>query len=503
MVMKKENHQVYEKLLASDILKEEERVFGSLFEHPLWYIAEDVPSAAHLRKHVVSCTVPPITNTRERKKYLHGIIENFRRARRLKRIQKFECPSSRYGFTLPLIQGKNIYGYILLCNAEKEIPDASLNIFKLSVDNVIREIQKELELTKVCETIRPRAIALSTIHTIHRLISSTLDIDELLPRIARLSVQVMRANRCSIKLLDKKKRQLIPKTTVDIRRNKRIRLKKLPVGKGVPGRAVKKGEAIRGRYYLSVPLIDEEIVGVITVYDKISGKPFNEFDQEILSTLAEQAVIAIKNAQLYKEQQDVILGSIKSLAMILNTRSAHAHRSSKFIVRLTVEVGREMGMGGEELKSLKVANLLHDAGQVSVPDEILTKPTSLTGEEYALVKEHPARSVKIIEPLKALKPALPIILHHHEKYDGSGYPRGLKAENIPLGARIMAVTTAFEAMVALRPYRQTAKSVAEAVEEIKKNSGTQFDPKVVAAFVKVVNQPDIGKFLKKTLMSHG
>ncbi len=117
----------------------------------------------------------------------------------------------------------------------------------------------------------------------------------------------------------------------------------------------------------------------------------------------------------------------------------------------------------------------------------MTKPARLTGREYKLVKEHPLESIKIIKPLKALKGAYPIILHHHEKYDGTGYPDGLKGSGIPLGSRIMAVAAAFEAMIVRRPYRKRI-SILEALEEIRKHSGTQFDPKVVSVFLKIINR---------------
>jgi len=494
--MKKEDRLIYEKLVKNETLKRQKQAFGKQFKHPIWYISQNIPDRATITKHILS----GIKLTRFQKaRYALIIINKLKKARRRKDIQSFEYPAKLYGFTLPLVQGNKMYGYVVLCNADKEIPDYFLCSLKLFFDTVIKEVQKELELTKLYETIRPRAIALSTIHTIHRLISSTLDIDELLPRIARLSIQVMRANRCSIKLLDKKRRVLIPKATVDLRKNKRIKLRNLPVGKGIPGRTAKLSKSLRGKSYLSVPLIDEDILGVITVYDKINRQSFTEFDQEILTTLAEQAVIAIKNAQYYKEQQDVLLGSIKSLAMIMNTRTPHVCHSSKIITRLTIEIGCEIGMKPNELKSLEVASLLHDAGQVSVPDEILAKRTRLTGKEFALVKEHPERGVKILEPLKALKPAVPMILHHHEKYDGSGYPKGLKGKGIPLGARIMAVTGAFEAMVILRPYRRRVKTIAEAVEEIKRYAGIQFDPKVVNAFIKVISRPDIKRLVKSQM----
>ncbi len=155
-------------------------------------------------------------------------------------------------------------------------------------------------------------------------------------------------------------------------------------------------------------------------------------------------------------------------------------------------------MDNSELKSLEYAVLLHDAGQIVVPDEILTKPTKLTGKEYDMVKEHPLRSVKIIRHMKALKSVIPVILHHHENYDGSGYPKGLKKDQIPLGARIMAIVGAFEAMITKKPYR-LIKTIDEAVEEIKRNTGTQFDPKVVEVFLRVMRRKDIRSILAREL----
>jgi Response regulator containing a CheY-like receiver domain and an HD-GYP domain len=272
----------------------------------------------------------------------------------------------------------------------------------------------------------------------------------------------MRANRCSIKLVDAKKKTLIPKATVDLRQ-KKTRLKKVKVGKWAPGKAVKFGRPIRGENYLATPLIDEDVIGVITVYDKIDNKPFSVFDQEIMSTLAEQAVIAIKNAQLYKEQEKLTMGSIKSLAKVLDTRAPGTYVPRASFVKISLAMGTEMRMDADEVKSLEYAAILHDAGEIVVPDEVLTKPTKLTGKEYAIVKEHPAAGVEIIKHMKALKSVLPTILYHHEHFDGSGYPKGLKRDQIPLGARIMAVISAFEAMITNRPYR-VVKTIDEAID---------------------------------------
>jgi len=492
--------EFFGRLRKSVSLKKEEECVGCIIQPAAWWVIEKPnPRMVDLKK-LISCNCPHYRNADKETGCLRTIFYVIQKARETKALTKFDCIENLHGFVYPIMQGDRIYGYIGSCYRKKEVSSNILDIFAVFVDTIVRETQKELELSKLYETIRPRAIALSTVHTVHRLISSTLDMAELLPRIARLSLQVMRANRCSIKLVDSTRKILLPKATIDLRK-KNVMLKKVKVGRHAPGKSFKYGRPIRGRDYLAVPLIDEDAIGVITVYDKVDGKPFTQFDQEIMSTMAEQAVIAIKNAQLYKEQERLTMGSIKSLAKVLDTRAPGTYVPRASFLKIALAMGQEMHLSGDNMKSLEYAAILHDAGEIVVPYEVLTKPSKLTGKEYEIVKAHPMAGVELIKHMKALKSVTPIILYHHENYDGSGYPKGLRKEQIPVGARIMAVVSAFEAMITKRPYR-TVRNISGAIEEIKKNSGTQFDPKVVHVFLTVVGRKDVQQALEKELYGH-
>ena len=160
-------------------------------------------------------------------------------------------------------------------------------------------------------------------------------------------------------------------------------------------------------------------------------------------------------------------------------------------------MGQEFGLREHDLKILQYAALLHDAGELMVPENLLRKRGKLTEKEYKLIKEHPLKGAKIIKSLKSLKQVAPIIMYHHENFDGTGYPKGLKGAEIPLGARIMAVVGSFEAMIGKRPYRRSSLSLKKASEEIKKHSGRQFDPRVVRAFLKILRRKDIVKLINK------
>jgi len=465
-------------------LKKQKEVFEAVLGKALWEILPVGITAKELTKlsSLISCNRTRCKDPQGALKCAKLMIDVMKRTQD-SGLQRFHC-SSGNGFCVPLKQGNQLYGFIIVSGFAKEIDVQLMTIFVAFTETVMREVQKEMELTKLYDTIRPRAIALSTIHTVHRLISSTLDSDELMPRIARLCLQVMRAESCYIYIFDKDKNKLVIKSAIKL--DKDIKGKNSYVKMtGSLARVFNTAASVLKPKNIFVPLIDDDVIGVISVHNKLGDKPFTEFDKEILTTFAEQAVIAIRNAQLYEEQEKLTIGSIKSLAAILDTRSEYTYTHSTAFAKLVVEVAKELKIPVYGIRVLKYASFIHDAGKVMIPDEILKKPKRLTGEEYDIVKKHTIKGVEIVKPIEVLKPIIPIILYHHERYDGTGYPKGLKADQIPLGSRIMSVIDAFMAMVSKQSYRETV-SVQEALAEIKKYSGTQFDPMVVDAFLRVM-----------------
>lgn len=414
------------------------------------------------------------------------------------KAHRFVCPIQRYAVCLPVIQNAQTQGYLAVCHSEPSIASETMDLADLALETTVQESQRSQELKNLSEAIQPRCVALSTIHTIHRLISSTLNSEELLPRIARLCCQVLRVQSCIIWLLEREKKLLLPRAAVHLQKSKGVGPRPCRVGEGIPGRVASTCEAqMKGRMMV-VPLVEEECIGVIQVQRDAQGQAFSTLDQEILMTLAEQAVVAIRNAQMYETQERVTWGTIKSLSAILDgmdTYSLHGTSSRQILADVALAIAQRMGLSADQQRPLHYAALLHDAGRVGIPEEILHKPSKLEPAEFAKVKEHPIKGASLLEPLEILEPAIPIILHHHERYDGTGYPKGLKKDSIPLGARVLAVANAFEAMVCQRPYRQPM-SISQAAREIASHAGTQFDPKVVQAFLSLVRSGKLELLLR-------
>jgi HD-GYP domain-containing protein (c-di-GMP phosphodiesterase class II) len=144
-----------------------------------------------------------------------------------------------------------------------------------------------------------------------------------------------------------------------------------------------------------------------------------------------------------------------------------------------------------ERHTIRIACMLHDIGKLGVPQDILQKSEFLTREEYEIVRKHPEIGARILEPLKPFASAVPFIRHHHERWDGKGYPEGLRGSDIPFGARVVSLVDSFHAMVSKRPYQSRVKGLGYAREEIRRNAGTQFDPELAAAFVRMIEEQAI------------
>jgi HD-GYP domain-containing protein (c-di-GMP phosphodiesterase class II) len=491
--------RLFLKLKENWAFREEISAFGKYLNDPAWVVLpRSTGGYRELEKtDLGKCVDKRVKTRQEFKKELTKILTAIKRSGLQKEIQHFRYCSKMHGLCYPLISDEEVFGYIIMCGLKKKMSPELEDIFRAFTDVVIRESLKEIELEDVNNTIRPRAMALSTVHTVHRLMTSTLAMSELLPRIARLSMQVIRANRCSIKMLDRNKKVLLPKTTIDLRKQK-TKLKKVHIGKYAPGRAVKKGCSVRGVNFLATPLVDEDVIGVITLYDRLDGKEFTQFDQEIMKTLAEQAAIAIQNAQLFREQEELTLSSIKCIAQLLEHRAHGTRRAEASFIKLINLIGPKANMNESEIKMLQYAAMLHDAGQISIPEKVLTKRGELTERELDIIRKHPTKGANILASFRPLKPIVPIILYHHENFDGSGYPSGLKGSEIPVAARVLAVVSAFEAMITKKPYRK-ALSITAAIKEVKKSSNIKFDPEIADIFCEAVQRKDVKKLLAREL----
>jgi HD-GYP domain-containing protein (c-di-GMP phosphodiesterase class II) len=201
--------------------------------------------------------------------------------------------------------------------------------------------------------------------------------------------------------------------------------------------------------------------------------------------------LALANARRYQQLEEAYISTIEALANALEAKDARTSDHARSLARMTLAVGAEMGFQGDRLKRLELAALFYDIGKIGVPSEIIRKPGPLTASERREMQLHPEIGAQILAPVPFLQPIRPIIRACHERWDGNGYPDGLAGKAIPLEARVIFVCDAFDAMVTDRPYRK-ALTEGEAVRRLKLSSGTQFDPQIVEAFLRVYRRGDLG-----------
>jgi PAS domain S-box-containing protein/putative nucleotidyltransferase with HDIG domain len=253
------------------------------------------------------------------------------------------------------------------------------------------------------------------------------------------------------------------------------------------------GETSRVRGWMSVPLITRgEVIGYITL-DSNKKAAYSQEAGAMAQAFAHQAAAAIENARLFKEIQNSLEelnqayeSTIEGWSKAMDLRDKETEGHTLRVTKMTIELARAMGLEGDQLVHIRRGALLHDIGKMGVPDRILLKPDSLTDDELILMRRHPKYAYDMLSTIAYLHSALDIPYCHHERWDGKGYPRGLKARQIPLAARLFAVVDVWDALTSDRPYRP-AWTRREALEYIKELSGVQFEPTIVDKFVGMMN----------------
>lgn len=252
---------------------------------------------------------------------------------------------------------------------------------------------------------------------------------------------------------------------------------------------------------LCVPMtIRDHVVGVVTVLREPTNKKtiFARHDVRQVVDLATQGAMAIEQAQLfakvrsYAEQVELSYDStLKALTAALDAKDDVTEGHCERVARLTGTLARQLGINDRALVDLERGALLHDVGKIGVPDDVLKKPAALNDREWEAIRKHPLLAGVMISKVGFLEGATPVLLYHHERYDGTGYPFGLAAEQIPLEARIFSVVDAYDAMTSDRPYRRAMRHM-DAMREISVNSGTQFDPAIVHEFQRLMgSRPEL------------
>lgn len=335
------------------------------------------------------------------------------------------------------------------------------------------------------------------------LVNSTLDLSTILDMLMTLANQLIDTEASSILLMDEEKGQLYFAAATGIKKEeiKKVYLNK---GEGIAGwvaehgeplhvaevskdeRFAKKVDQILGfitRSILAVPLkIEDKLIGVTEVVNKKGGREFSPEDIKLLELLSTAGALAIQKARLYQDLSDLFISAVRAIADAIEAKDPYTRGHCERMRRFSLIIAEGLNLPEKEKKDLELAALLHDVGKIGVPETILLKDGKPTADEWEIIRKHPIIGVEILKEIKQLHSVLPGVKYHHERYDGKGYPDGLAGENIPLIARILAVTDSYDAMTSNRPYR---KALPEAIaqEELLRLKGQQFDPQCVDIFL--------------------
>ena len=361
------------------------------------------------------------------------------------------------------------------------------------------------------ERIEEKVRKLILLSKLGRILNSTLDHEEVSRRAMEAATELMKAEVGSLLLIDEEKQQLYFEVALGDS-EETVKKITLHMGEGIAGWVAKTGRplivnapgkdprffrgvdertAFRTRNIICVPVkVKEKVIGVLEAINKKGGKKFNGGDLSLFVSLADQVAIALDNARLYQELEEMFFQTAEALADAIEKRDPYTGGHTQRVTAYSLTIGRHLQLKPSEKKCLKIAAVLHDVGKIGIEDTILRKPEPLNPDEYNTIKGHAKMGAEILEHIRQLRNVVPGVKYHHEQMDGSGYPDGLRGENMPIIAKIVAVADTYDAMTTDRPYRR-AMTKETAVGELKRCSGIQFDGAVVEAFVKACGSGEI------------
>ncbi|HEX5131090.1 MAG TPA: HD domain-containing phosphohydrolase [Candidatus Krumholzibacteria bacterium] len=239
--------------------------------------------------------------------------------------------------------------------------------------------------------------------------------------------------------------------------------------------------------YATPIMVRGEMKGIVFTGPKLSGDDYNDHDLDIITIIANSVGIGLENAHLLTQLQTSYVSTLRSLISIIEAKDPYTKGHTERVASYAVALAGKMGLPDDDLKRIMFAALMHDIGKMGVLDEIVNKPGALTDEEWALMREHPVTGARIVEKMEFLTGTADIVRHHHEAWNGRGYPDGLQGDDIPLGARIVTVADSFDAMTTDRPYRK-ALTVDEAIARLEESAGVQFDAELVKTFIAYIRE---------------
>jgi len=248
---------------------------------------------------------------------------------------------------------------------------------------------------------------------------------------------------------------------------------------------------------LAPMLFKGRLSGILGLGGKISGRDFEPEELKLLGALVNLAAVSIETARLLQKIKDTYSGLVRALITAVEAKDKYTRGHTERVTRYAAALANELEMDEDTRQNLLFGAVLHDVGYIGVPEDVLQMPNGITPEQLAELRRHPEIGVNILRDIPFFGKALEVVRHHHEQYDGKGYPSGLTGENIPFTARVLAVADAFDAMTSERRYRQ-AKTVGEAAAEIRRNRGTQFDPHIADVFLGLISSGRLGLIKTKS-----